>query len=74
MTDICYEILFEVITNHLRTQHSIAKAAQAEEAAELARDEGKIARAVAKEMSPEYHQPGLFIFSEYKWRCNALYL
>ena len=26
--------------------------------AELARDEGKIARAVAKEMSPEYHQPG----------------
>ena len=57
------EFFFEVTTNHLRTQHSIAKAAQAEEAAELARDEGKIARAVAKEMSPEYHQPGLFIFT-----------
>ena len=64
LIDILYEILFEVVTftspifNQFRTQHSIAKAAQAEEAAELARDEGKIARAVAKEMSPEYHQPG----------------
>ena len=70
LIDILYEILFEVVTftspifNQFRTQHSIAKAAQAEEAAELARDEGKIARAVAKEMSPEYHQPGLFIFTE----------
>ena len=69
LIDIRYETLFEVVTliklikfsplfNQFRTQHSIAKAAQAEEAAELARDEGKIARAVAKEMSPEYHQPG----------------
>lgn len=37
----------------------MAKASQADEVAELAKDEAKIARCVAKEMSPEYHQPGV---------------
>ena len=46
----------------LRTNHAIGKAYQADEAAELARDESKIARCVAKEMSPDYHQPGSYLY------------
>lgn len=42
-----------------RTQHAEAKAVQAGESAELARDEAKIARTVAKELAPDYHQPGI---------------
>ena len=41
-----------------RTQHAEAKSKQAEESAERARDEAKIARTVAKELAPDYHQPG----------------
>ena len=46
-----------------RTQHAEAKAVQAGESAELARDEAKIARTVAKELAPDYHQPGIVIFT-----------
>ena len=46
-----------------RTQHAEAKAVQAGESAELARDEAKIARTVAKELAPDYHQPGINIFT-----------
>ena len=48
----------EVKCSHFRTQHAEAKSKQAEESAERARDEAKIARTVAKELAPDYHQPG----------------
>ncbi|CAK8684606.1 unnamed protein product [Clavelina lepadiformis] len=46
-------------TAESRTAHSIAKAKQAEGIAQNARDEAKSARCVAREMDPDFRQPGL---------------
>uniref|UniRef100_A0A8C5M8I9 Junctophilin n=1 Tax=Leptobrachium leishanense TaxID=445787 RepID=A0A8C5M8I9_9ANUR len=41
-----------------RTAHSRAKGGAADQASQAARQESDIARAVAKELSPSFHQPG----------------
>nr|XP_039265120.1 junctophilin-1-like [Styela clava]XP_039265121.1 junctophilin-1-like [Styela clava]XP_039265122.1 junctophilin-1-like [Styela clava]XP_039265123.1 junctophilin-1-like [Styela clava] len=42
-----------------RTGHGIAKSEQAEITAHNSREEAKIARCVAKDLAPDFHQPGL---------------
>ncbi|XP_043923148.1 junctophilin-1 [Protopterus annectens] len=42
-----------------RTAHARAKADAADQAAQAARQESDIARAIARELSPSFHQPGL---------------
>jgi len=64
-----------------RTAHARAKADAADQAAQAARQECDIARAVARELSPNFYQPGnytlgvlwlVFIFLEVKGFCIKL--
>lgn len=49
---------YKLFSTPYRTAHARAKADAADQAAQAARQECDIARAVARELSPNFYQPG----------------
>ena len=49
-----------------RTSHAKAKGEGADQASQASNTESSIARLVAKELSPSFHQPGLMSFHIFK--------